>query len=70
VDHKAPHRFLLLLVSWVALASRFAASLSSGWRRRAEIKVVLLLQLNDDGSHVDKLALRRPHFRFDTVQLP
>jgi outer membrane protein OmpA-like peptidoglycan-associated protein len=70
VDHKAPHRFLLLLVSWVALASRFAASSSSGWRRRAEIKVVLLLQLNDDGSHVDKLALRRPHFRFDTVQLP
>jgi hypothetical protein len=45
VDHKAPHRFLLLLVSWVALASRFAASSSSGWRRRAEIKVVLLLQL-------------------------
>jgi hypothetical protein len=48
----------------------FAASSSSGWRRRAEIEVVLLLQSSDDGRHVDKLDLRRPHFRFDTVQLP
>jgi hypothetical protein len=49
---------------------RFAASSSSGWRRRAEIEVVLLLQSSDDGRHVDKLDLRRPHFRFDSVQLP
>jgi hypothetical protein len=42
---------------------------SSGWRRRAEIEVVLLLQPTDDGRHVDKLDLRRPHFRLDPVQL-
>ena len=43
---------------------------TSGWRRRAEIEVVLLLQLTDDGRQVDKLDLRRPHFRLDPVQLP
>jgi hypothetical protein len=50
--------------------ARFAASSSSGWRRRAEIEVVLLLQSSDDSRHVDKPDLRRPHFRFDSVQLP
>jgi hypothetical protein len=43
---------------------------TSGWRCRAEIEVVLLLQSSDYGHHVDKLDLRRPHFRFDSVQLP
>ena len=43
---------------------------TSGWRRRAEIEIVLLLQLTDDGHHVDKFDLRRPHFRLDFVQLP
>ena len=30
----------------------------------------MLLQLADDGRHVDKLDLRRPHFGLDPVQLP
>src|SRR5580704_3808533 len=43
---------------------------SLGWRRRAEIEVVLLLQLTDHGRQVDKLRLHRLHFRFDLVHLP
>jgi hypothetical protein len=45
------------------------ATSSSGWRRRAEIEVVLSLQLVNDGCHVDKLRLHRLHFRFDPVNL-
>jgi hypothetical protein len=44
-----------------------AATSSSGWRRRAEIEVVALLQSSDDVRHVGEL---RSDFRFDTVQLP
>src|SRR5271170_1734738 len=58
------------VASFGARLPRFAASSFSGWRRRAEIEVVLLLQSSDDSHHVDKLDLRRPHFRFDSVQLP
>ena len=50
--------------------SRAQVGFTSGWRGRAEIEVVLLLQLTDDGRQVDKFDLRRPHFRLDLIQLP
>jgi hypothetical protein len=46
---------------------RLAASSSSGWRRRAEIEVELLLQSSDDVRHVGELILIRSDFRFDAI---
>ena len=41
-----------------------------GWRRRAEIEVVLALQLTDGAFYVREFSLFRRHCWFDLVQLP